>query len=122
MVFDPASSSADQACAVEYIFGAAESSCTDLPRLRMAVQLSERDYQVQLASSTGLWARPILRLWLRYFDRLLAAVATAPDIPWKTLPLLEPMAVQDFYRTFNATAEAYPCNRDSGDSRPIIVH
>ena len=108
--------SPDQPCAVEYVFGAGEFSDADFPRdaLRMAVQVLDNDgqaeCQVRLASSTGLWGRPILQLWLRYFDRLLAAVAAAPDLPWKTLPLLDPTEAQEFYLAFNRTAEAYPDN------------
>jgi surfactin family lipopeptide synthetase A len=108
------SHSPDQPCAVEYGFGAEEFSGSDFPRdvLRMAVQVSdthgEAECQIRLISSTGLWDRPILQLWLRYFDRLLAAVAGSPDVPWKTLPLLDPNEAQEFYLAFNRTAEHYP--------------
>jgi amino acid adenylation domain-containing protein len=105
------SPSPDQPCAVEYVFGVLELPDADFPRdvLRMAVELIEihglTECQIRLISSTGLWSRPILQLWLRYFDRLLGAVVASPDVPWKTLPLLEPTETQEFYLAFNRTAE-----------------
>jgi len=106
--------SPDQPCAVEYVFGAEEFSGAEYPSdgLLMAVQVlhshGQAECQIRLISSTGLWDRPILHLWLRYFDQLLAAVAGSPDVPWKTLPLLDPNEAQEFYRAFNRTAEHYP--------------
>jgi amino acid adenylation domain-containing protein len=101
-------------CAVEYLFGAGEFSFADFPSdgLRMAVHVLDSDcqaagYQVRLASSTGLWGRSVLQLWLRYFDQLLAAAAAAPDAPWKTLPLLDPAEAQEFYLALNDTAKAF---------------
>jgi amino acid adenylation domain-containing protein len=108
------SHSPDQPCAVEYAFGFEEFSGVDFPRdvLRLSVQVlashGQAEFQIRLISSTGLWDRPILHLWLRYFDRLLAAVAGSPDVPWKTLPLLDPNEAQEFYLAFNRTAEHYP--------------
>jgi amino acid adenylation domain-containing protein len=105
--------SPDQPCAVEYVFGAEEFSGAGFPRdvLRMAVHVldsRQAEYQIRLISSTGLWDRPLLQLWLRYFDRLLAAVAGSPDVLWKTLPLLDPNEAHEFYLAFNRTAEHYP--------------
>jgi amino acid adenylation domain-containing protein len=93
---------------LEYLFGA-DASYSDLPRhgVRLAVHVSADEGEVQLASSTGLWSGPTLQLWLRYFDRLLAAVAENPDLPWKTLPLLEPAEAHAFYRDMNHTAKVY---------------
>jgi amino acid adenylation domain-containing protein len=104
----------DQPCSVEYVFGAREFSYAEFPRdvLRMAVDAldshGQAECQIRLISSLGLWGRPILQLWLRYFDRLLAAFAASPDAPWKTLPLLDPTQAQEFYLAFNRTAEEYP--------------
>jgi amino acid adenylation domain-containing protein len=106
--------SPDQPCSVEYAFGAGEFSYAEFPRdvLRMAVHVldshGQAECQIRLISSVGLWGRAILELWLRYFDRLLAAFAAAPDAPWKTLPLLDPTEAQEFYLAFNRTAEEYP--------------
>ena len=106
----------DQPCAVEYGVGAGEFLPADLPcdALRMAVQVldchGQAESQIRLISSSGLWRQPILRLWLRYFDCLLAAVASAPDAPWETLSLLDPTEAQKFYETFNHTAKASPDN------------
>jgi non-ribosomal peptide synthetase component F len=105
-------SGADRVCAVEFICGTGEFSSTDTPGqgLRMAVRLSETGCHIQLKSSTGLWAQPTLQLWLRYFDRLLKAACDAPDLPWKLLPLVEPLDALAFYQALNATALAYPEN------------
>jgi amino acid adenylation domain-containing protein len=107
--------SPDEPCAVEYVFGAGEFFEADIPCdcVRMAVLVSDsgqRECQIRLSSSTGLWGRPILQLWLRYFDRLLAAVAAAPDFPWKTLPLMDPTEAAEFYLAVNRKAAAYPDN------------
>ncbi len=81
-------SASDQPCAVEFVLASSRVSFADIPDhgLRMAVHLADSEANVRLASTTGLWDQTILRLWLRYFDHLLAAAAAAPDIPWKTLP------------------------------------
>lgn len=108
--------SPDEPCPVEYVFGVAEFSYADFPAdcLRMTVHVSgsdcEGECQIELASSTGLWGRPILQLWLRYFDRLVAAIVAAPHVPWKELPLLDPMEAKEFYLAFNRTVAPYSDN------------
>src|ERR1700677_4240774 len=100
----------DQSCSVEFVFASSRVSFTDIPDhgLRMAVHITDSETHVRLASTTGLWDQTVLRLWLRYFDHLLAAAAAAPDIPWKTLPLLDEIDAQEFYLALNDTAAAYP--------------
>ena len=100
----------DQSCSVEFVVASSRVSFADIPDhgLRMAVHITDSETHVRLASTTGLWDQTVLRLWLRYFDHLLAAAAAAPDIPWKTLPLLDEMDAQEFYLAFNDTAAAYP--------------
>jgi amino acid adenylation domain-containing protein len=116
--------STDQPCAVEYAFGGGEFSYADFPRggLRMAVRVLDSncraECEIRLTSSTGLWGGNILQLWLRYFNGLLAAVAAAPEVPWKTLPLLDPAEAQEFYLAFNRTAEAY---RDDTCVHELVV-
>ena len=107
---DPSAS--DQPCAVEFVLASSRVSFADIPDhgLRMAVHLADSEANVRLASTTGLWDQTVLRLWLRYFDQLLAAAAAAPDIPWKTLPLLDALDTQEFYRVLNDTAAAYPAD------------
>jgi amino acid adenylation domain-containing protein len=102
----------DQPCAVEFVSASSRVSFADIPDhgLRMAVHLADSEANVRLASTTGLWDQTVLRLWLRYFDHLLAAAAAAPDIPWKTLPLLDAIDAQEFYRAFNDTSAAYPAD------------
>ena len=102
----------DQPCAVEFVLASSRVSFADIPDhgLRMAVHLTDSEANVRLASTTGLWDQNVLRLWLRYFDHLLAAAAAAPDIPWKTLPLLAAIDAQVFYRALNDTAAAYPAD------------
>jgi non-ribosomal peptide synthetase component F len=78
--------------------------------LRMAVSLSDGGSQVHLASTTGLWDQSVLHLWLNYFDSLVGAAATAPDTPWKTLPLLDSTDVWEHYRALNDTAALYPAD------------
>ena len=87
-------------------------SFADIPDhgLRMAVHLADSEANVRLASTTGLWDQTILRLWLRYFDHLLAAAAAAPDIPWKTLPFSMQSTPRSFTGAFNDTAAAYPAD------------
>jgi amino acid adenylation domain-containing protein len=108
--------SADQPCAVEYVFSARELSYPSFPPdgLRLAVHLLDGDgqdgCQIQLVSSTSLWGRSLLQLWLRYFDRLLAAVADEPDSPWKLLPLLDPAEAEEFYLALNHTEVVRPDN------------
>jgi amino acid adenylation domain-containing protein len=99
----------DLPCAVEFVWASSRVSFADIPGhgLRMAVHLADSEANVRLASTTGLWDQTILRLWLRYFDHLLAAAAAAPDIPWKTLPFID---AREFYRAFNDTAAAYPAD------------
>ena len=103
-------SASDQPCAVEFVLASSRVSFADIPDhgLRMAVHLADSEANVRLASTTGLWDQTILRLWLRYFDHLLAAAAAAPDIPWKTLPFY--VDAQEFYRALNDTAAAYPAD------------
>jgi amino acid adenylation domain-containing protein len=105
-------SASDQPCAVEFVLASSRVSFADIPDhgLRMAVHLADSEVNVRLASTTGLWDQTVLRLWLRYFDHLLAAAAAAPDIPWKTLPLLDALDAQEFYRALNDTAAAYPAD------------
>ena len=105
-------SAPDQPSAVEFVFASSRVSFADIPGhgLRMAVYLTDSETNVRLASTTGLWDQTVLRLWLRYFDHLLAAAAAAPDIPWKTLPLLAAIDAQQFYRVLNDTAAAYPAD------------
>ena len=100
----------DQPCAVEFVFASSRVSFADIPDhgLRMAVHCTDSETHVRLASTTGLWDQTVLRLWLRYFDHLLAAAAAAPDIPWKTLPLLDAGDAQEFYLALNDTAAAFP--------------
>jgi amino acid adenylation domain-containing protein len=102
----------DQPCAVEFLFASSRVSFADIADhgLRLAVHLSDGETHVRLASATGLWDQAVLRLWLRYFDHLLAAAAAAPDIPWKTLPLLDAIDAQQFYLALNNTAAAYPAD------------
>jgi amino acid adenylation domain-containing protein len=105
-------SASDQPCAVEFLFTSSPLSFADLPNhgLRMAVHVTDSEANIRLASITGLWDQQLLRLWLRYFDRLLAEAAAAPDIPWKALPLLDPTDAQEFYTALNDTAAAYPAD------------
>ena len=100
----------DQSWSVEFVVASSRVSFADIPDhgLRMAVHITDSETHVRLASTTGLWDQTVLRLWLRYFDHLLAAAAAAPDIPWKTLPLLDEMDAQEFYLAFNDTSVAYP--------------
>ncbi len=102
-------SAPDQPCAVEFVQASSRVSFADIPDhgLRLAVHLADSEANVRLASTTGLWDQTILRLWLRYFDHLLGAAATAPDIAWKALPFID---AQEFYRPFNDTAAAYPAD------------
>ncbi len=104
----PASS--NQPCAVEFVSATPPVSSADLPEqcLRMAVSLSDSGCQVHLASTTGLWDQSVLHLWLYYFDSLVAGAATAPDTPWKMLPLLDPTDAREHYRALNDTAAPYP--------------
>lgn len=99
--------SSDQPCAVEFVWASSRVSFADVPGhgLRMAVHLADSEANVRLASTTGLWDQTVLRLWLRYFEHLLASAAAAPDIPWKTLPFI---GAQEFYGALNDTAAAYP--------------
>ena len=105
-------SALDQPCAVEFVVASSPVSFADVPDhgLRMAVLLTDSETHVRLASTTGLWDQTVLRLWLRYFDHLLAEAAAAPDAPWKTLPLLDAMEAQEFYLALNDTAAAYPAD------------
>src|ERR1700677_4847269 len=82
---------ADQSCSVEFAFASSRVSFADIldDGLRMAVHITDSEMHIRLASTTGLWDQTVLRLWLRYFDHLLDAAAAAPDISWKTLPLLD---------------------------------
>ena len=102
----------DQPCAAEFVFASSRVSFAGLPShcLRMAVHATEGETHIRLASTTGLWDQTVLCLWLRYFDCLLAAAAAAPDVPWKTLPLLDESDAQEFYLAFNHTAVAYPAD------------
>jgi amino acid adenylation domain-containing protein len=109
---NPQASTSDQPCAAEFVFASSRVSFAGLPGhgLRMAVHFTESEAHIRLASTTGLWDQTVLCLWLRYFDHLLAAAAAAPDIPWKTLPLLDEIDAQDFYLGFNGTAVTYPAD------------
>jgi amino acid adenylation domain-containing protein len=102
----------DHSCAVEFGFTTSRSSFADLPDycLRMMVCAYEEGNEVFLSSTTGSWDQAMLRLWLRYFDRLLAAAGSAPDVPWKTLPVLDPIETHKFYQAFNATTAEYPAD------------
>ena len=102
----------DRPCAVEIVFASSRVSFADMPGhgLRMVVHSTDSEAHVRLASTTGLWDQTVLRLWLRFFDHLLAAAAAAPDIPWKTLPLLDEIDAQEFYLALNDTAVAYPAD------------
>jgi amino acid adenylation domain-containing protein len=105
-------SPSDQPCSVEFVYASSRVSFADIPDdgLRMAVYVTDSDAHVRLASTTGLWDESVLHLWLRYFDHLLAAAAAAPDISWKTLPLLDAIESQEFYLALNDTATAYPAD------------
>jgi amino acid adenylation domain-containing protein len=105
-------SPSDQPCAVEFFFASSRFSFSGIPHrgLQMAVHATDGETHVRLASTTGLWDQTVLCLWLRYFDHLLAAAAAAPDIPWKTLPLLDEIEAQEFYLALNDTAVAYPAD------------
>jgi amino acid adenylation domain-containing protein len=105
-------SASDQPCAVEFVLASSRFSFADIPDhgLRMAVHIIDSEAHVRLASTTGLWDQTILCLWLRYFNHLLAAAAAAPDIPWKTLPLLDEIDAREFYLALNDTAAAYPAD------------
>jgi amino acid adenylation domain-containing protein len=109
VLYEPASD-VDEPCAVEFVGASSGASSHDIPKygLRMTVQGSDSETQVELASTTGLWDQSVLRLWLRYFDRLLIAATAAPDTPWKKLELLNAAEALDFYRAFNSTDAAYP--------------
>jgi amino acid adenylation domain-containing protein len=102
-------SASDQPCAVEFVWASSRVSFADVPHhgLRMAVHLADGEANVRLASTTGLWDQTVLRLWLRYFEHLLASAAAAPDIPWKALPFI---GAQEFYGALNHTAVAYPAD------------
>ena len=105
-------STSDQSCAVEFVVASSRVSFSDVPDhgLRMAVLVTDNEIHVRLASATGLWDQSVLRLWLRYFDHLVAAAAAAPDIPWKTLPLLDAIDAREFYLALNDSAAAYPAD------------
>lgn len=105
-------SSLGDPCAVEFVSATTPIPSVELPEqsLRMTVSLSDSGYQIRLATSTGLWDQSVLNLWLYYFDSLLAAAATAPDTPWKTLPLLDPTDAWEHYRALNDTAAPYPAD------------
>ncbi len=109
---DAHNSASDQPCAVEFAFASSRVSFADIPGhgLRMAVHITDSEAHIRLVSTTGLWDQAVLRLWLRYFDHLLAAAAATPDAPWKTLPLLDEIETQEFYRAFNHTAVGYPAD------------
>jgi amino acid adenylation domain-containing protein len=102
----------DQPCAVEFAYASSRVSFADIADhgLRLTVHVTDGETLVCLASTTGLWDQGVLRLWLRYYDHLLAAAAAAPDIPWKTLPLLDAIDAQEFYLALNNTAAAYPAD------------
>ena len=106
------SASSNEPCAVEFVSATPPVSLADLPEqcLRMTVSLSESGCQVHLASTTGRWDQSLLHLWLYYFDNLVAGAATTPDIPWKTLPLLDPIDAWEHYRALNDTAAPYPAD------------
>jgi amino acid adenylation domain-containing protein len=108
----PKTSELVQPCAVEFLFASSRVAFADIADhgLRLAVHLTDGETLVRLASTTGLWDQAVLRLWLRYFDHLLAAAAAAPDVPWKTLPLLDEIDAQEFYLALNNTAAAYPAD------------
>jgi amino acid adenylation domain-containing protein len=112
MALSTDASLADQPCAIEFDFTSSHLSPTDLPdhALRMTAQVSNAEILVRLASSTDLWDQAVLRLWLRYFDSLLMAAVLAPDTGWKTLPLFDSVDAQQFYKSFNNTAVAYPAD------------
>jgi amino acid adenylation domain-containing protein len=105
-------SSSNEPCAMEFVSATPPVSSSDLPEqcLRMAVSLSDSGCQVRLASTTGLWDQSVLHLWLYYFDSLVAGAATAPDTPWKRLPLLDPADAQQHYWALNDTAAPYPAD------------
>jgi hypothetical protein len=102
----------NEPCAVEFVSATPPVSSANLPEqcLRMAVSLSDSGGQVHLASTTGLWDQSVLQLWLYYFDNLLAGAATAPDTPWKALPLLDSTDAWAHYRALNDTAAPYPAD------------
>ena len=107
---DPQASSPDRPCSVEFVSSDSAAILPDLPGqvLRMSVRASNTEGRVSLVSSTGLWEEPVLHLWLRYFDRLVAAAVASPDHSWKTLPLLEPGDARQFYHAFNQTGSPLP--------------
>jgi amino acid adenylation domain-containing protein len=106
------SASSNEPCAVEFVSATPPGSLADLPEqcLRMTVSLSDSGCQVHLASTTARWDQSLLHLWLYYFDSLVAGAAATPDIPWKTLPLLDPIDAWEHYRALNDTAAPYPAD------------
>jgi len=111
---------ADQPCSVEFVYASSRVSFADIPDhgLRMAVHVTGSETHIRLVSTTGLWDQTVLRLWLRYFDHLLAAAVAAPDVPWKTLPLLDETDTQEFYLAFNHTAVVH---RDDACVHELIL-
>ena len=105
---EPASVAAEP-CAVQFVSASSERSSPAVPKhaMRMTVEALESATDVRLASTTGRWDEPVLQLWLRYFDYLLAAAVAAPLAPWKTLPLLDQGEAYDFYRGINDTSTVY---------------
>ncbi len=97
--------SADQPGALEFVFGDKGPVDLRFDTLRLAAQIANGGCELQLSSSTGLWPRYLLQLWLRYFDQLLTSATARPDAPWKTLSLLEPAEALGFYRELNNTAK-----------------
>jgi amino acid adenylation domain-containing protein len=105
-------SDAGELCPVQFMSASSGFSSSIIPKhgLRMMVQGFEGVTNVRLASTTGLWDKAVLQLWLRYFDHLLRAAIAAPETPWKTLPLLDPREIYEFYRDINDTAVDFPVN------------
>ena len=97
--------SADQPGALEFRFGDEGPVDLQSDTLRLAARVADGGCELWLASSTGLWPSSVLQLWLRYFDHLLTSATARPDVPWKTLSLLEPAHALEFYRELNNTAE-----------------
>jgi amino acid adenylation domain-containing protein len=102
----------NEPCAVEFVSSPLPVSPANLQEqcLRMAVTLSDSGCQLHLASTTGLWDESILLLWLYYFDNMVAGAATAPDTPWKLLPLLDSTDAWEHYRALNDTAAPFPAD------------
>jgi amino acid adenylation domain-containing protein len=75
--------------------------------LRLTAKDESERLTLALASPTAKWSELTLRGWLDSLRYLLVAAAKSPDVSLKMLPLLDEVALLDFYSELNATAVDY---------------